>query len=187
MSTSAAIAQQAPVIQNPGVVRQATPPRVPQTGNGAPAPILPADSARQTAPILRSRPIIQDGDLSFPREPQPVRDGVINLQTPVAPTDGASPAEFDQRTAADIAVFNNPPAGYDPQLFQIDDLSPDLDRRPRRLFIQQVAPYDPVGMRIGSFILFPEIEIGSSFVSNALSSPDDTPDRSFDITPSARL
>lgn len=141
-------------------------------------------------PNLVGRPIIQDGDLSFPREPEALQDGVLTVPTLAATgsrVTESSPADTDQRSDADVAAFNNPPAGYDPQLFQIDNISPLQDRRTRRLFIQQVEPFDPIGVRVGSFLLFPEIELGANFASNVLNSPDITPDRSVDVLASGRL
>jgi hypothetical protein len=61
----------------------------------------------------------------------------------------------------------NPPAGFDPLLFQIEDIDPlRTDRRTRRLF--QIEPYDPIGVRIGSFVYFPELEVAGLATSNVL-------------------
>ncbi len=152
-------------------------------------PVSP-DTAREPAPLLRGRTIVTDGDLTFPAEPQAPQDGLIaipSLDTSGAATDAGSPALVDQRNEDDIAAFENPPAGYDPQLFQIEDLGLESDRRIRRLFTNTVEPFDPVGIRVGSFVVFPEMEIAASFLTNALSSPDDTPDSAFLFAPAARV
>ncbi len=129
--------------------------------------------------------IVRDGDLGPFPEPIAPRDGIVDLRGPTGLLDGEDPTQVDQRPPEDAAVFDNPPAGYDPRLFQIDDIAPALDRRPRRLFENE--PYDPVGVTIGSFLLFPEIEIGATAYSNVFSSPDSEADRAYDILPSARL
>ena len=85
-----------------------------------------------------------------------------------------------------MALFENPPARSDPLLFQIEDLDPIRDNRtPRRLFRQE--PYDPVGIQIGSFVLFPELELGGSYYSNVFHAPSAKSDVALDVLPSARL
>jgi len=59
------------------------------------------------------------------------------------------------------------------------------DRRTRR--IATLEPFDPVGIRAGSFVLFPEVELGLSAFSNVFRSPAARSDTSFDVRPSARL
>lgn len=132
------------------------------------------------------RPIIRDGDLSFPRpRPQP-RDGEIQASEPAPILDGSDPTAFDTRTRAEIDLFENPPAGFDPLLFQIEDIEPVRDnRRPRRLF--RIEPFDPVGIKVGSFVLFPEVETGLRWDSNVLSSPNPDSDVAYELLPSARL
>jgi len=65
----------------------------------------------------------------------------------------SSPTVVDTRPREDIDVFENPPAGFDPLLFQIEDLDPiRSNRATTRLF--RLEPYDPVGIQVGSFVLF---------------------------------
>lgn len=152
--------------------------------------LLPAtpDPALITAPLLRGRTIVTDGDLTYPPEPQAPQDGLVAIPTQDTPAaDSGSPATVDQRNAADIAAFENPPAGYNPQLFQIEDLDITADRRVRELFASPGEPYDPVGIRVGTFIFFPEFEIGGRFQSNVLSAAEDTPDSAVVLAPSARI
>lgn len=129
--------------------------------------------------------IIRDGDLGPFPEPVGPRDGIVDLRGPTGLIDGEDPTQVDQRPQEDVEAFANPPAGYDPRLFQIDDIAPRLDRRPQRLFENE--PYDPVGVTIGSFLFFPEVEIGATAYSNVFSSADAEADRAYDILPSARL
>jgi hypothetical protein len=78
--------------------------------------------------------------------------------------DGGDPT-IDTRPLEERAIFEEPPPGFDPLLFVIEDIDPIVsDRRPERLFL--LEPYDPIGIAIGSFILFPEIELGGVATNN---------------------
>lgn len=131
------------------------------------------------------RPVVRDGDLSHPAEPRAARDGIVAPREAEPVRDGTDPLTIDTRPVEDIAAFESPAAGYDPLLFQIEDIEPMADRRTRRLFNQE--PYDPIGMRIGSFVLFPEAELGGSWYSNVLRSSAPQSDYAFDYRPTARL
>ncbi len=109
-----------------------------------------------------------DGEPSAPQDGLVTEDGVIDLSEPQSPSDGDDPNR-DTRPAEDVDVFANPPAGYDPLLYQVEDVDPIEDRRPARL--ARFEPYDPVGIKIGSFVFFPELEIGGIWTNNVLSSP----------------
>jgi hypothetical protein len=137
------------------------------------------------APRDGQRAVLRDGETAQDGDQPVLRDGVIEVGEPQAPQDGADPTLVDTRPPEDIAIFENPPAGFDPLLFQIEELDPVQDRRTRRLFGRE--PYDPVGIAIGSFVLFPQIETGLSYYSNVFRSPSAEADRAFDFRPSARL
>lgn len=144
--------------------------------------------AGQSAWSASGRPPVRDGDLDYPREAEAVQDGVLTpaLAEETAGVEG--PALVDQRDPQSIAAFEDPPAGHDPLLFQIEDIAPSdprLNRLPRRLF--EAEPYDPVGISIGSFVLFPEVEIAGNSFSNVFASPDARSDRALDIAPAGRL
>lgn len=112
-------------------------------------------------------------------------DGRIDLSEPLPPEDGGDPLR-DTRPPADREPFENPPAGYDPLLFQIEDIDPiTTDRRPARL--ARFEPYDPIGIRVGSFVLFPELEVGGLWTDNVLSSPDARSDIAAEIRSTTRL
>lgn len=158
------------------------PPPIPRDDPSADAEEFdPVDGDR---PGEGQRPVLRDGDLDD-REPVALRDGVIDLREPEPVRDGTDPITVDTRDADDIAAFENPPAGYDPLLFQIEDIDPVADRRIDRL--ARFEPFDPVGVRIGSFVLFPELETGGSYYSNVLRSPSGPGDIAADVRPSARL
>lgn len=99
--------------------------------------------------------------------------------------DGTDPS-VTVRNPDGIASLDNPQSGFDPLLFQIEDLNPIVDNRTtRRLFRQE--PYDPVGIRVGSFVLFPELVLGGSYYSNVFHAPAARSDIALDVQPSARL
>lgn len=140
----------------------------------------------------------QDGDLTYPAEPQPVIDGLVNAgDAPPSADDGGEPARAtgtsrDPRDFRDIRdpeadpFIENPPAGYDPLLFQIEDIDPiRTDRRPERL--AKFEPYDPVGIRFGSFVYFPDTEISGVSTSNVLRSPSAANDIYAEIKSTSRL
>ncbi|HET6390334.1 outer membrane beta-barrel protein [Hyphomicrobium sp.] len=128
-----------------------------------------------------------DGDAGLSADPSGIVDGGIDtMSEPAQSWDGdvmsrGAPADND-----DAMLVENPPAGYDPLLFQIEDLDPYTDNRTtRRLFRQE--PYDPVGIKVGSFVLFPEVEFGTSYYSNIFHAPGSPSDWALDVNPGARL
>ncbi len=132
------------------------------------------------------RPVAEDGDLSFPQEPEPVQDGIALVGEPPASEDGVDPAKADNRTEGDAGVFEQPPAGYDPLLFQIEDLDPVRnDRRPERL--AKLEPFDPVGVKVGSFVYFPELQVSGVATNNIMRSPKPESDTYADINSLSRL
>lgn len=127
-----------------------------------------------------------DGDVNDPLPEVELQDGIVDVGEPEPPEDGVEAGTLDTRSPEDIAIFESPPAGFDPLLFQIEDIDPVRDdRRVDRL--ARLEPYDPVGVRIGSFVLFPELEIGGLSNSNVFRSPDRRSDIAAEFRPSARL
>lgn len=160
------------------------PPPVPQDD---PAEVQPEDQDNlDPVPRAGQRAVVQDGDLTADGAAPQLRDGIVDVGEPLPPEDGTDPATVDTRPPEDIAIFDNPPAGADPLLFQIEDIDPILDNRTvTRLFRQE--PFDPIGIRIGSFVMFPELELGGNWTSNVFKSPNAASDIAFDLKPSARL
>lgn len=137
-------------------------------------------------PGAGQKPVVEDGDPNNPPEASAPIDGVLDVPEPTPPEDGADTSVVDTRDADDVALFENPPALPDPLLYQIEDLDPIRDNRTTlRLF--QNEPYDPVGIQVGSFVLFPELEFGSSYYSNVFHAPNAESDIALDVIPSARL
>jgi hypothetical protein len=127
----------------------------------------------------------RDGDASGPPPPEPIVDGIAEGGRETTAGETADGSFVDAREAEDRAAFDSPPAGYDAEAFAIEP-SPILDRRPARL--ARLEPFDPVGLRMGSFTLFPEIEVGGLWQNNVLrSSRDPRTDVALELRPSIRV
>ena len=160
-------------------------------------PIYPDDAAEQAdtsgdpdgiepVPRIGQRPVMQDGDMGTAEAPPVLRDGIVDVGEPLPAEDGVNPSLVDTRPQEDLAVFESPPAGHDPLLFQIEDIDPIRDNRTTtRLF--RAEPYDSIGIRIGSFVLFPEVDLGRSWYSNVFRSPNMRSDGAIAVKPSGRL
>ncbi len=144
------------------------------------------DDPLDPSPRAGQRAVVQDGDLTYPSEPAVVHDGLGERPEPVPLRDGIDPTRIDNRTREDIAVFESPPAGYDPLLFQIEDIDPvATNRLPRRL--AEFEPYDPVGIKLGSFVYFPQIEVSGVTTNNVLRSSLDSSDIYAEVASEQRL
>lgn len=167
------------------------PPVLPQSGQFDNGDIQDTDNLDGVDPAtlpqrVGQRPVLLDGDLTREQGDIQQRDGIADVGEPLPAEDGTDPVTVDTRPQEDIAVFENPPAGHDPLLFQIESLDPIRDNRATtRLFRQE--PYDPVGIRVGSFVMFPELEIGGTWYSNVFRAPGALSDQAFDLRPSTRL
>lgn len=118
-------------------------------------------------------------------EPRAPVDGVVEDGRPGPVTvDGFADLNRDPRRPEDIAAFRGQPAGYDAIAFQIEALDPLNDRRTDRLF--RFEPYDPVGIRIGSFVIFPEAELGLLTNSNIFRSRTPAADYAWDTRGTVR-
>ena len=143
------------------------------------------------SPALGERAPVVDGDMTLPEERiAPARDGIVDVGEPQAPQDGDDPAMIDSRPQDEADLFTTPvetpPAGFDPLLFQIEDIDPiRTDRRPARLFNQE--PYDPVGIRLGSFVYFPEVTLAGEVTSNVLRLTPADSDVATEFSSRARL
>jgi hypothetical protein len=124
-----------------------------------------------------------DGDAASVPEPQGPQDGVIVVGEPTAARDGIPDLRQDGRTVEDIAAFTSPPAGYNPYLFSIEP-EPLADRRTRELFY--LEPYFARGVRVGSFLLFPELQVGSIATNNVFRESARQGDRALELAANAR-
>jgi hypothetical protein len=113
------------------------------------------------------------------------QDGIVEVGEPLtAQRDGEPNLDADPRLRSDIDAFEKPAAGYDAVAFQIDDVDPILDRRPARL--ARFEPYDPIGIRKGTWIFFPETELSVGRTSNLFRSPVKEGAGFFEIQPTVR-
>lgn len=131
-----------------------------------------------------------DADESPPqagtRDPGEANPGDLANGEPLTPPQDIDVSSASARDPAEIELPDQRAARRDPLLYQIEDLNPITDNRTTaRLFRQE--PYDPVGIRIGSFVLFPELDLGTSYYSNVFHAPSAKSDVAFDVVPSARL
>lgn len=125
----------------------------------------------------------QDGDMVGPLEPGAPRDGEVDVGEPRSPDDGA-PERVDGRLPGEADAFEKPPAGYDPSVFSIE-IIPLEDRRPARFI--ELDPYRPIGIRMGSFLLFPEIEAALLAQDNIFRTPlQRKSDVALEVRPSLR-
>jgi hypothetical protein len=154
----------------------------------APGSERPADQV-----VLGGTPGPDGGETALregPRQP-----GSRGNQSPIgipAPVDAsgvlaAQPAASgigDQRSERDRDAFVTPPAGYDSTAFSTE-ISPRLDRRPGQL--ARLDPYVPTGIRLGTFVVLPEVEIGGAGYSNVFNAPDGQADAAIELRPSVRV
>lgn len=152
-----------------------------------PSTIAEEDDGLEPAPRDGQRAVVQDGDPNALGEsPAQLRDGIVDVGEPLPPEDGTDPSVVDTRDKEDIDVFENPPAGHDPLLFQIEDIDPIKDNRAVRR-LAKIEPYDPIGIRLGNFVFFPETEFSGSYYSNVFRSPKAVDDWAANALSSMRL
>jgi hypothetical protein len=164
-------------------VAPGSPPSIPDDG---PASEPGEQDPLDPRPRAGHRNLDQDDDPDGAARPAAADDGVLDSAEPLPSEDGADTFPVDARSTDEIPLFANPPAPPDPLLYQIEDINPITDnRKTARLFRQE--PYDPVGIKVGSFVLFPELDLGTSYYSNVFHAPSAKSDFAFDVVPSARL
>ena len=179
----------------PRTQRRAEPSAQSETSSATPAPVLrPSADDNQGVPAVGDelsaeppvnaptglRPATLDGEAAATSEPPAPIDGVMDEPEIYENPDGADPVSWDARSADDAGAFEKPPAGFDPDLFRAE-IAPILDRRPERLF--RFEPWQPRGIRVGSFVALPSIDIGGAFVSNVFKATLARPDRDRSTKP----
>jgi hypothetical protein len=181
----------------PAITRRQPPPTprvAPPPGEvDMPAPVAPIrqasvdpDADPLADPEADEQPVAA-ADREPSAEPLLPLDGVLPSDEPQAVADGLDPAAPDTRPEEDRLAFApvEAPAGYDPSAFSIE-IEPLLDRRPAHF--AELDPYAPTGIRIGSFLLFPEAEIGVAAFNNLLRTRiDRRSDVALETRPGARL
>jgi hypothetical protein len=113
-----------------------------------------------------------DGDLAA-REPEAPRDGVVPVEQPQVSIDG-------DLGAADEMALDDPE--LEGVLREQEQLGRPIQQQSR------FGPYQPVGVRVGSFLLFPTIETGISGSDNVFRSASNGKSDMFaDVTAGATL
>ncbi len=143
-----------------------------------------ASDVADPPPPRRLRPVVLDGD-AIDQEQPVILDGTEPVGELPAQHDAIDTTSTDMRDPEDIAAFEDPPAGFDPLLFQIEDIDPLSDRRPRRFFTAE--PYDPIGVKLGSFVWFPEAELSGASFSNIFEAPRAVSDEALGLATRHRL
>lgn len=108
-------------------------------------------------------------------------------EAPAAADDTLGSLDPDQRSQRDSDVFARPFAGHDPDAFQIESLNPVRDRRTRAFFEDETDPFAHVGWRLGSFILFQQLEVSPAWDSNVFFEDNARSDWRADITSETRF
>ncbi len=129
------------------------------------------------------RPAIRDGEVEPLLEPESITDGGVDAPEGYRNPDGQDPVLWDSRLPQDSQPFERPPAGNDAEAFGVE-LAPIEDRRPDRLF--RFEPWQPRGIRLGSFTVFPQADIGAAWVSNLFRSKPARADQALELRPSFR-
>jgi hypothetical protein len=147
------------------------------------APAAALEEAELEPTPTGMRPAVRDGDLQSEGLPEAPPDGVIDEPDDYRNPDGADPVAWDARSPEDADPFEQPPAGFDAQAFGVE-LDPFTDRRPWRLF--NLEPWAPRGVRVGSFTVFPSIDLGAAWLSNLFRTRPAQADRALEVRPTLR-
>jgi hypothetical protein len=135
------------------------------------------------------RRLLQDGDPVPVIEEAAVQDGVaevVEAGVGAAAAEGGEDAtEVDMRSPEDVRAFVGQSAGYDPLLLQADETNPVFSPSNFQGFI--LDPFQPVGTKIGSFLLFTTLEADYDFNNNIFASPSPEGDSAFELRPAIRL
>lgn len=165
----------------------AAPPRLRSTtaadvpGEDTPVADQDPDSGAQPSGV---RPAVRDGDTEAQLEPDATTDGMIDEPEVYRNPDGEDPVQWDSRLPEDADAFERPPAGHDRQVFGVELAQAD-DRRP--FYLYRFEPWDPRGIRLGSFTLYPQADIGAAWVSNLFRTKPARADQALDLRPSLRV
>jgi hypothetical protein len=140
----------------------------PRAKTPKPAVILPPVANGDEEPD----PDVGDGAERIAAAAKPPRDGVLAEPAPVLPRDGDLPAEADEPL-------------IDGSLAAVDDLAEEVvlaengqfgidePRFGRPINGRRRGPYEPAGIRFGSFVVFPEGETGGRYTDNVFRTRSD--------------
>ena len=169
------------VLPEPEVAASSRPPRAAVADEPGAAPDGDEDEALAPTGL---RPALRDGIAEHETGPLAAVDGPEAEPATYDNPDGTSAAAWDARTPEDAAVIERPPAGYDPELYRAE-IGPLVDRRPERLY--RFEPWQQRGIRVGSFVALPSVDVGAAWLSNVFRSHPPRWDIAFDLRPTLRL
>lgn len=158
------------------------------------ADTVASDDAGTTGPPLSGdepvrRRLLQDGDPVPVIEEAATQDGVSDVVEAgvgaAAAEGGEDVTEVDMRSPEDVRAFVGQSAGYDPLLLQADETNPVFSPSNFQGFI--LDPFQPVGTKIGSFLLFTTLDADYDFNNNIFASPNAEGDSAFELRPAIRL
>lgn len=138
-----------------------------------PAPVRPPATMRGTLP----------DDAPPPGAPPATLAVASEDVDPLLASAGGDEAD-EEPASSRYGRANDPPAGFDPELFQAE-VDPILDRRPARLY--RFEPWQQRGIRVGSFVALPEVEAGGAWLSNVLRASPARGDVAGYLRPTLRL
>ncbi|MBX3566872.1 MAG: outer membrane beta-barrel protein [Rhizobiaceae bacterium] len=174
VSSPEPVAARAIVALNPGATAAPPPKRYVPVSPGAVADDPPADDASSLfGEVADDRGTFRDADDAL-SPAEPARPGRAAARRQPGPADAgggaaraAAPEPLDEAATGGTRTDREPRAERitDDDLGRIEPIE-DLDRRP------EDNPYDPLGLRVGTFVLRPSIEQGLTATSNADLSPN---------------
>lgn len=168
------------VFDQPGNERPERRARAPSRPAATPEPTAKSSEKATTTPADGQ----EDGIFAGPDFGQPVADGVFNEAEPEERKDGDDPVRSDGRSGRDANVFLTPEE-IGERTLRLLLVEPLGDRLVDRLF--RFEPYERVGYSVGSFIAFPEIELGMLWHSNVLRAPDPRGDIALTAAPALEM
>jgi hypothetical protein len=147
---------------DPLVPKLESDPRKPPRFQTAPRPIAQADQPTTFAPAPGAGDTGFDATNSGKKKPKPKANGVTGpAAAATAVPSKTSPYQTPPPGAADDALAAAPPGT--PPIDSIEPLSPPKKRKPRG---EPPDPYVPLGIRVGSFDLFPAVEFNGGYDTN---------------------
>ncbi len=135
---------------------------------------------------LRRIAVSEDGGPIVVSEPMGELDGIVDVGEPISGVESEDDVtQASMLSPEDVGAFVETPAPYDPLLNQAEESNPVFGGQTFRQF--GIDPFAPLGMPIGSFLLFTTLENYYDFNSNLFASPDAVGDSSLVVRPAARL
>lgn len=158
------------------------PPRAEPVAEDEPQQVSQPGRATSARPPAVMRGTLPDRSLPGDQQASALPSEAPASEQPAGP--GLDEPEEEESALQRLATINQPPADFDPELFQAE-VEPILDRRPARLY--RFEPWQQRGIRVGSFLALPEIEAGAAWLTNVLRSTPARADGALYVRPSLRM